>query len=619
MSNKEQRIKEGESLIASQTAANQKEFKNEEVADRLSGVSGGVISDPRANLYPDGPVLNGSGGYTVSKYSGKFGGTEQDPAQGVAGVTAQGPPSIMTPNLINGEGQSTGYGYSITSLVGIGSTADLLGVKNKLLRDTGDRPWYDVDGYAKEPTTSNIIRWSEENDKFRTKPYKFTDFVFCKYWNKIPNNYMMTLRRFAYPVWDNMQFPGNHTGEVRFYTPIAQAITYMGEATGNTISNILKFNAKLNWTELTAKVHEVSQQQPGADGGPASGLAKILGVLTGGADFDSIRRGGNEPPDPYTNGPYANRVLGPVNRIDKVKHRDTGLGFQQSFNLVFEYVARPINGVNTKAAMLDILANMLLLTYAEAAFWGGSHRFTGGRAQYPFLGGAAGMKAWHAGDGAGFFQAVTDQFAGAAQELGSIFNSFLANPIEGLKSLAAGGAKLGIAKQLANKKVQLQGLPALLSGSPVGEWHLTIGNPFNPMLMIGNLVCEGVDIEFGEELGPDDFPLEMKVTIKLEHAMARDKAAIESMFNRGSGKIYTLPDDLQKEMDKTSAGTNAPKTQEGNNTSTGLNNPAAQGGSIQRKSILRGDPNDTDRYSDAVKKAPKEVISAFKYGMGYGS
>ena len=34
----------------------------------------------------------------------------------------------------------------------------------------------------------------------------------------------------------------------------------------------------------------------------------------------------------------------------------------------------------------------------------------------------------------------------------------------------------------------------------------------------------------------------MKVTYTLEHAMARDNAAIQSMFNRGAGKIYKLPD-----------------------------------------------------------------------------
>jgi hypothetical protein len=34
----------------------------------------------------------------------------------------------------------------------------------------------------------------------------------------------------------------------------------------------------------------------------------------------------------------------------------------------------------------------------------------------------------------------------------------------------------------------------------------------------------------------------MKITVKLKHAMARDRDAIESIFNRGMGRIYTLPE-----------------------------------------------------------------------------
>jgi hypothetical protein len=88
----------------------------------------------------------------------------------------------------------------------------------------------------------------------------------------------------------------------------------------------------------------------------------------------------------------------------------------------------------------------------------------------------------------------------------------------------------------------ISGMKALLTGEPVGNWHLTVGNPLNPIMVVGNLICTKMSVEWGEELGPDDFPLELKVTYTIEHGMARDKAAIQSMFNRGAGKIYKLPD-----------------------------------------------------------------------------
>jgi hypothetical protein len=33
-------------------------------------------------------------------------------------------------------------------------------------------------------------------------------------------------------------------------------------------------------------------------------------------------------------------------------------------------------------------------------------------------------------------------------------------------------------------------------------------------------------VQFGEELGPDDFPTELKVVYTLQHGMQRDKKAI---------------------------------------------------------------------------------------------
>jgi hypothetical protein len=95
----------------------------------------------------------------------------------------------------------------------------------------------------------------------------------------------------------------------------------------------------------------------------------------------------------------------------------------------------------------------------------------------------------------------------------------------------------------------IEGMRALLTGEPVGNWHLTVGNPLNPMMVIGNLICTGMKVEWSEELGPDDFPMGLKVTYDIDHGMFRDKAAIQSMFNRGNGKIYELPDYIRASSD----------------------------------------------------------------------
>ena len=79
---------------------------------------------------------------------------------------------------------------------------------------------------------------------------------------------------------------------------------------------------------------------------------------------------------------------------------------------------------------------------------------------------------------------------------------------------------------------------SLLTGSPIGEWHLVLGNPMNPIAMIGNLVVSDAELEFGDVLGADDFPTELKLNVKLRHGKPRDKGDIESMFNLGNGRLY---------------------------------------------------------------------------------
>jgi hypothetical protein len=79
---------------------------------------------------------------------------------------------------------------------------------------------------------------------------------------------------------------------------------------------------------------------------------------------------------------------------------------------------------------------------------------------------------------------------------------------------------------------------AVLTGLPTGEWHLVVGNPCNPIAMMGNLICKNIDITFGETLGPDDFPNELTAKVTLKHARSRERGEIESMFNRGDGRLY---------------------------------------------------------------------------------
>jgi hypothetical protein len=82
---------------------------------------------------------------------------------------------------------------------------------------------------------------------------------------------------------------------------------------------------------------------------------------------------------------------------------------------------------------------------------------------------------------------------------------------------------------------------AILDGRAVGEWHLTVGNPIDPIAVIGNLCLKNTKIKFSEALGLDDFPTEVSFTVTLEPGRARAKQDIESMFNAGGGDMSFTP------------------------------------------------------------------------------
>lgn len=518
---------------------------------------------------------------------------------------------------------------------------------NKYLIDRENQPrFYDSQnqnasnlGASKTPTTTNIINWSNEdtdNRKYKF-PYKYQDFVFCKWWQKVPNNYMITLRRYPYPVMDAVTSAAEARKELdtsKLY-PVATMITYLGEEPGNKISSILgPIESGLRWKEVKADVWEVTTSyEPATVNNPAPGLAKVLGFIS---KFDANdakdQRAPLVPIDPYSNGPYANRILGPVNVIDSTKARERGLEFKHEINIVFEYSLRSIGGVNTKAAALDIIGNILVMSSATASFWGGMNRFMPFAAQGaldPFLGGDAGRNAWIKGDPGAFFNSLKNQFTDILTNVSDLFKAITDDPIGGLAKIAEKGASEFMKFNTTNARAQIQGLHSILTGAPVGEWHLQVGNPFNPMMMIGNLICTGVKLEFSDELGPDDFPTEIKATISLEHGMPRDRDGIESMFNKGQGRIYGLPKGYDESFSSSSeSAVDGSTTRNSSNSSI----EAGSEGNGSRRALIRGIQSDRaqrpslvggdvayEQRTDPVKiaKTPKvRGVQAALYSMG---
>jgi hypothetical protein len=499
--------------------------------------------------------------------------------------------------------------------------------------------------YLGNPTARQIIQFfSDDKNNARTS-FSPADFIYCKYYQRIPNNQMIVLRRFANPVSDNIyngqrmylkkkdESGGNsqdkstdkltvasknldiyvadealrtrinnvltsQQGEAGLDeeiknliemqqsvndkksgaaadpatgTPegiglaslsqpdIARAITYFGEASGNKLEEILKFTYGLSWKDQTSDIYEqsVAGRSTSAETTPLykkMGKFQFLGdALMGNSPQGKLaarisRENGSTDID-YVGTTMKNYVIGPVNVITKNTIQDRGLKFEQKMTIVFEYELRSFNMVNPRVAMMDIMANLLVLTYNRANFWGGAHRFYGssGYNAEPF----GDYSKLQKGDYMGFFNSVKGTIQKKlSNDFGITIDKGKISPANGdwAKTFLNGAAKIlnqfmgnfmgDLATSAFGTGPAPLAMPALISGAPHGEWHVTLGNPIYPIAMIGNLHLESSTLSFVGPLGKDDFPSGLKLECSLFHGKPRDRDDFESMFNGGTGRLY---------------------------------------------------------------------------------
>ena len=240
------------------------------------------------------------------------------------------------------------------------------------------------------------------------------------------------------------------------------------------------------------------------------------------------------------------------------------LTFSQEFTIKFSYKLRAYDNINPRAAFLDLIGNILAVTYRSGTFWGGSRMFRGAP---PNKVGTAKVNA--------FLDRTFDTLGGIGNNLlsgnldiggtlGSIWGAvkqIASDAFNTAKSLALGntstkgksplqvigaivkhtGLWSGVQGMIKNGlgRPAVYALDSLLTGDNVGLWHLTIGNPRNPIMSIGNLIIDKSEITQSGPLGLDDFPTDLMVSVSLKHGRPRDSAEIQKMYTKGSGPIYT--------------------------------------------------------------------------------
>ena len=421
-----------------------------------------------------------------------------------------------------------------------------------------------------EPSYQNII---EAYSGIEAASYKIQDFIYNKYFNKIPPNYLITLRRYVNACddipftlgWDEDIHSQLYPESVQI--PIATATTYMSEMAGNKMEEILKFSFGTNWAEKESEIQAISSNTPGATGfgigqklfSNGAGSYHSMGDFSGHFNAGLNAMGTNlftgmnltyaqqtvaeayAGIDPWEK--FSKYTQGPVDVVKKTKARDQGLEFTHDFNLKFEYELKSLRFVNPKIAMLDIISNMIMMGTNTGTWWGGATRYFGTGGGYGKQIGDLSLFA--KGDYAGYFKSVANRVTDNIGKLtGKDFDFSMESVIGLAKDLIKGGLANMLGSLINGNLGKMGATPpahALLDGAPTGYWHVTIGNPLNPIAMMGNMICNSIEIVMGEGLGYDDFPVNVAFTATLSHGKPRDAGDIESMFNAGKGRIYMSP------------------------------------------------------------------------------
>lgn len=411
------------------------------------------------------------------------------------------------------------------------------------------------------PSAFAIIDWAQKhNSTGPTYPYPYAtnDFMWCKWYGKIPNNRLVTLRRYPIPVEDNLQ-----VGKLPLI-PIAQAVTWWGEGTGNSLSEILNVTYGFRWENIPAEMTDVTGNELNIEklfeviGVKNPQLAQTLKLAFGSSGDNPFAFSGyDETLQEFTkqnweSGAYWNRVMGPVNVIDSIQMRKRGYDYTHTIKLDFEYNLRSFSQLDPKIAMLEVISNMLALTSNTASFWGGGYRYfqqTG--ALLPGFNSAELEKGNYTGATKDLISMISQIIQGGASDIKKITDTLSktlndygvsATSDELMKELGTSNvANNLLSSRLASLHQNPLLMRALLDGRSVGEWHLMVGNPMDPIAVIGNLCLKSTTLKFSEELGANDFPVSVKFTVTLEPGRPRAKQDIASMFNHGGGDFSFTP------------------------------------------------------------------------------
>jgi len=277
---------------------------------------------------------------------------------------------------------------------------------------------------------------------------------------------------------------------------------------------------------------------PGWSQGILFGILKAMGLTS---DFDAYN-----PP------------TGDPNVLRQAKMRDItrqGLETDLSMTLETSYEQKYINGIDPGMAMMDILTNLFKMGTSDQKFLLGNSP-----ALQNLLSGInnPNCQAWlelgkellrtfiqglqdflkQLGDSNKVSVDTSSLTSQAKDEEGKITGPITGVDTSVIQNAIGNIAEILLAGTISKYRWLIRGSIGAMTGMNTTPWHLTVGNPYSPILNMGNILVKRVTISPSNELGFNDMPMNINVSISVELGRPLGKTELERMFNNGYARVY---------------------------------------------------------------------------------
>jgi hypothetical protein len=375
---------------------------------------------------------------------------------------------------------------------------------------------------------------------------KASDLAYLRELGVHPINRMVVLRRFA----EGIMLPES-LDELEI-EPISTVIGWIPHD-----ENFGKFDFNEGWT-LTNKrldqllndlINDTFKESKIKTMTPIPGFAQglMFGLLNK-ADFSK----GQDSPWDWNKIP-----IGDPNVLAEGPYRDASrqnLSSSFDFNINTTYEQKFIGDVDPGAAMIDIIDNLLKMGTSDMKYWLDSNSGIIKDAKAAINSGDE-LNAWWVAISSAttaLWDTLADTISNIKTSIGKVMpttdtGSIRVPNAEDLKKIKESALtalentlQLVLTSTLAKYRWEMKGSFELMTGrDSATPWYLTIGNPYSPWLASNHIIVKTVSVETSNEVGFNDMPMWLKVTINAGQSRNLGRNEIMRMFNNSFLREYS--------------------------------------------------------------------------------